>query len=201
MRYAGEEPEVHEGVVDPGLAAAHPGLTLLWTAADAAPGPTPAELRRRLRAAADRIGGPQAIRFRQGDVAHAHRVFLRHLGIDPDAEPAPAEALMLGRTRQGGLPSRGNVADALAVAALDTGVGVTAFDADAIAGDLELAAAAARPVVRDREGVLAGLFEPPPGRGALGPETRRIALVVIGVPGVPRLAVDEALWIAWDTLA
>jgi len=50
----------------------------------AAPGPTPRELAARLRGHADRIGGAQALALRGRDVPHAHRVFFRHVGLDPD---------------------------------------------------------------------------------------------------------------------
>jgi hypothetical protein len=56
-------------------------------------------------------------------------------------------------------------------------------------------------VVADGEGPVAVLFEPAAGRAAIGAATRRIALAAVGVPGVPRLSVEEALWTAWDTLA
>jgi len=194
VRYAGDEPEVRTG------RSALAGVALLWTVVQARPGASPPEVRQRLRALADRLGGAQAREFRHGDLAHAYRVFLRRAGIDPDAEPPPAEALVLRRMREGGLRSRGNVADALVIATLDTGVGVVALDADAIVGALAVEATAP-PVVADERGPLAVLFEPPGSRAALSAATRRIALVAVGVPGVPRLSVEEALWTAWDTLA
>jgi DNA/RNA-binding domain of Phe-tRNA-synthetase-like protein len=69
MRYVGDEPPVRPGPVAPALADEHPGLRLAWTEVEATPGPTPRELRERLRAMADRMRGAQAIavrRMRQG---------------------------------------------------------------------------------------------------------------------------------------
>ena len=129
-----EEPEVRAGLVAPAVAAEHPGLRLAWTDVHAAPGPAPAELRARLRAMADRIRGADAIALRHRDVPHAHRVFFRHVGLDPDVVRTPVEELVLRRMGEGGLRSRGLVADALTVAVLETGVGVWAFDAAAVVG-------------------------------------------------------------------
>ena len=107
MRYAGDEPEVRPGLVSPELAAEHPGLWLAWTELEAAPGPTPPELRERLRAMADRIRGADAIAMRGREIPHAHRVFFRHVGLDPDVVRTPVEAIMLRRMQQGGLRPQG----------------------------------------------------------------------------------------------
>jgi hypothetical protein len=194
MRYAGDEPDVRTG------GSALPGVTLLWTVAEAAPGRSPKELRERLRAAADRMTGAQALALRHRDVVHAYRVFFRRIGIDPDERPTPAEAIALRRMRHGALLSRGLVEDALTVATLETAVPLCALDADRLTGDLGVEATAP-PVLADRAGAVAVLFEPAAARAAIGPATRRIALAAVGVPGVPRLSVEEALWTAWDTLA
>jgi DNA/RNA-binding domain of Phe-tRNA-synthetase-like protein len=208
MRYAGDDPELRRGVVAPALAAEHPGLGLVWTVVDAAPARTPPELRERLRAAADRMHGAQALALRHHDVPHAYRVFFRHVGLDPDAVRTPVEAIALRRMREGGLRPQGLVADALTIAVLDTGVGVWALDADRLAGMLAVRlAAAGEPmpagtlVLADEAGPLAVLFEPPAARAAVARATRRIALVAVAVPGVPELSVQEALWTAWDILA
>jgi hypothetical protein len=201
VRYAGDEPEVHAGRVASELAAEHPGLRLAWTELDAAPGPTPPELRERLRATADRIRGAEAIAMRTREVPHAHRVFFRHVGLDPDVVRTPVEAAVLRRMSEGGLRPQGLIADALTVAVLETGVGVQAFDAAAVVGAPQLGEAEGRLVIADEQGPLAVLFGEPEPRAAPTRDTRRIALVAVAVPGVADLFVHEALWTAWDILA
>jgi DNA/RNA-binding domain of Phe-tRNA-synthetase-like protein len=217
MRPVGEDPPVRRGLLAPSLAAEHPGLWLAWTEVQAVPGPTPPELRVRLRAMADRMRGPQAIALRHRDVPHAYRVFFRHVGLDPDVVRTPAEAVALRRMQQGGLRPRNLVDDAVTVAVMETGVGVWAFDAARLVGTLGLREAAegeplgrgdrplplpaGRLVIADEAGPLAVLFEPPAPGAAVTKATRRIALVAIAVPNVPDLFVQEALWIAWELLA
>ena len=62
----------------------------------------------------------------------AHRVFFRHVGLDPDVVRTPVEAVALRRMTEGGLRPRGLIDDALTVAVLETGVGVWAFDASLV---------------------------------------------------------------------
>jgi DNA/RNA-binding domain of Phe-tRNA-synthetase-like protein len=201
VRYAGDDPDVRPGLVSPEVAAEHPGLWLAWTEAEAAPGPTPRELRDRLRAMADRIRGGDAIALRSREVPHAHRVFFRHVGLDPDVVRTPVEAIVLRRMEQGGLRPQGLIADALTVATLETGVGVWAFDAAALVGALGLRTDGGRLVIADEQGPVAVLFAEPGERVAVSKRTRRVALAAVAVPGVPDLFVQEALWVAWDILA
>jgi DNA/RNA-binding domain of Phe-tRNA-synthetase-like protein len=196
----GDEPAIRRGRVSPALAAEHPGLWLAWTEVDAAPGRTPRELATRLRGLADRMTGAQALALRGRDVPHAYRVFFRHVGLDPDVVRTPVEAVALRRLQEGGLHPRGLVEDALTVAVLETGVGVSAFDADRLTGSLGLREDAGTLVVADDDGPLAVLFGEPDERAAVNRTTRRIALVAIAVPNVPDLFVEEALWTAWDIL-
>jgi DNA/RNA-binding domain of Phe-tRNA-synthetase-like protein len=194
-----DEPEVRRGHVAAAVAAEHPGLWLAWTEVAAAPGPSPRELRGRLRALADRMHGAQAIALRSRDVPHAYRVFFRHVGLDPDVDRTPVEAVALRRMADGGLKSYGLVDDALTVAVLETGVGLAVFDADRLSGAPALREAEGRLVIADDEGTLAVLFGEPV-RAAVDRGTRRLALVAVAVPNVPDVFVEEALWIAWDIL-
>jgi DNA/RNA-binding domain of Phe-tRNA-synthetase-like protein len=196
-----DEPDVRRGLVATELAAEHPGLWVAWTDVAAAPARTPPELRDRLRALADRMRGPQAIALRSRDVPHAYRVFFRHVGLDPDVVRTPVEQVAVRRMADGGLHPRGLVDDALTIAVLETGVGVSAFDADRVVGAPALRLEAAGTIVlADEEGPLAALFGEPHERAAVTPRTRRIALVAVAVPNVPDVFVEEALWIAWDIL-
>ena len=192
-----DEPEVRRGIVAEAVAAEHPGLWLAWTEVDARPAPTPRDLRDRLRRMADRMTGAEAIAMRRRDVPHAHRVFFRHIGLDPDVVRTPVEALVLRRMTEGGLRPQGLIADALNVAVLETGVGVWAFDG--LVGAPRIDQDLGRLVLADENGRLAVLFGEVE-RAAPGKRTRRLTLVAIGVPGVGELVVEEALWTAWDIL-
>jgi DNA/RNA-binding domain of Phe-tRNA-synthetase-like protein len=194
-----DEPEVRHGLVAPEVAAEHPGLWLAWTEVAAAPGPSPPELRARLRALADRMHGAQAIALRSREVPHAYRVFFRHVGLDPDVVRTPVEAVAMRRMADGGLKSHGLIDDALTVAVLETGVGVVAFDAAGLAGAPALREAGDRLVIADEEGVLSVLFGDPQ-RAVVERHTARIALVAVAVPNVADVFVEEALWTAWDIL-
>jgi DNA/RNA-binding domain of Phe-tRNA-synthetase-like protein len=196
-----DEPEVRRGLVAPELAAEHPGLWLAWTDVAAVPGRTPPELRDRLRALADRMRGPQAIALRSREVPHAYRVFFRHVGLDPDVVRTPVEQVALRRMVDGGLHPRGLVEDTLTIATLETGVGVTAFDADRVVGAPALRMDAAGTIVlADEQGPLGPLFGDPAARAAVTRDTRRIALVAVAVPNVADVFVEEALWTAWGIL-
>jgi DNA/RNA-binding domain of Phe-tRNA-synthetase-like protein len=195
-----DEPEVRHGHVAPELAAEHPGLWVAWTEVECTPGPTPPELRARLRGLADRMHGAQAIALRSREVPHAYRVFFRHVGLDPDVHRTPAEAVALRRMTEGGLHPHGLIDDALTIAVLETGIGVAAFDADRLAGPPRLRADGGRLVVADDEGAISMLFGNPLERAAIHRRTRRLALVAVAVPNVADVFVEEALWIAWDIL-
>jgi len=191
------EPAVRRGIVAEAVAVEHPGLWLAWTEVEATPAPTPRDLRDRLRRMADRMTGAEAIAMRRREVPHAHRVFFRHIGLDPDVVRTPVEALVLRRMTEGGLRPQGLIADALNVAVLETGVGVWAFDG--LVGPPRIDQDLGRLVLADENGRLAVLFGEVE-RAAPGKSTRRLTLVAIGVPGVGELVVEEALWTAWDIL-
>ena len=197
-----DEPVVRRAAVEPELAAEYPGLWLAWTAVPATLRASPPELRARLRGLADRMHGAQALALRTHEVPHAYRVFFRHVGLDPDLYRTPVEAIALRRMFEGGLHSRGLVEDALTVAVLETGVGVMGFDADGLAGELQLRRDDADDtiVIADDEGRVAVLFCEPDARAHLSRDTRRVALVAVTIPNVAQIFVEEALWTAWEIL-
>jgi DNA/RNA-binding domain of Phe-tRNA-synthetase-like protein len=210
-----EEPELREGDVDAALAEEWPELRLAWTAFEAIPGPSPPELRDRLRLLSDRFRGPQAIALRRAPIPHAYRVFFRHIGLEPDETRTPVEALALERMKHGGFRSRSLLDDAITIAVMDTSVPVWALDAAVLDGGLGLRAAregeplgrdgvalpAGRLVVADDRGPLAVLFgDPAPGCGVTE-RSRELALFSVAVPGVPPIHVEEALWTVWDIVA
>jgi hypothetical protein len=184
------EPPIRVGDVDPRIAAEHPGLGLRWCEFEAElPRRSPPALRERIRTLSDRARGAQAIALRARPIPHAYRVLFRHLGMEPDEDRIPVEALMLERLRRGAYPSRGLLADALMVATIETEVGVWACSP---VGALRLALDGGRVVVADGRGVVAPLFSVPP------PVSGRVVVYAVVAPGVPEIAVEEALWTAWD---
>jgi len=203
------EPSLRDGVVHPELAEEWPGLRLVWTAFDAVPGHSPPELRERLRLLSDRFRGPQAIALRRQPIAHAYRVFFRHIGLEPDETRTPVEALALERMQHGGFRSRSLLDDAITVAVMDTSVPVWALDAAALEGELTLRSAShgeaglpgGRLVVADAAGPVAVLFGEAALRGGVTPEARSLVLYSVAVPGVPPIHVEEALWTVWDIVA
>jgi DNA/RNA-binding domain of Phe-tRNA-synthetase-like protein len=212
-----DEPALRRGAVEPALAEEWPGLRLAWTSFPAVAGPSPPELRERLRLVSDRFRGPQAIALRRQPIPQAYRVFFRHIGLEPDEQRVPVEALALERMQRGGFRSRNLLDDAITIAVMDTSVPVWALDAGAVKGGLQLRAAVAgeplgrseaapelpggRLVVADDANALAVVFgDLAPGHG-VSRDTREMALFSIAVPGVPGIHVEEALWTVWDIVA
>ena len=207
--------ETARGAIDPGLAKEHPGLYLRWVEVDHGSGRSPRELKRRLAELSDRFAGPQAVTFRTKPIPYAYRVFYRHIGLDPDEQPTPPEQAVLDRMLKGGFVSRNLLDDALTIAMIESGVPVLALDADRIEGGIAVRPSHAGEGLEGRPGalpegtlVLADEIRPlallfgalASGRG-VSPSTRRTALVVVGVAGVPEIAVEEALWIASEIVA
>ena len=208
--------ELEAGRIDPEVAAEFPELRLWCLTLAARSGRSPAELRERLRQMSDRFRGPQAVVMRQRPVPWAYRVFFRHIGLDPDVDRTPVEALALERLRAGGFKSRSLLDDALTIAVMETEVPVWALDAELVRGGLALRPAdrgerfgdgeyasdvpRGRLLVADDAGPVGVLFGAlAPGRG-VGPETTRMTLFSVQVTGVPDIHVEEALWTVADIL-
>jgi DNA/RNA-binding domain of Phe-tRNA-synthetase-like protein len=202
------------GWVAPELDEELPGLALHYAYVDRGSGRSPRAVKERLRALADRFSGPQAVNLRQQPIPWAYRVFYRHIGLDPDEQPTPVEALALERMRKGGFPSRNLLDDALTIATIESGVALRAFDADHVSGSPGVRPAwpgeklEGRPgelppgtlVIVDELRPLALLFGPLAAGCGVSGRTRRTLLCAIQVKGVPRLAVSEALWLAIGVL-
>lgn len=198
----------------PELAAEFPGLGITWIELEGRPGRSPEPVRRRLRDLADRFYGAQAIHLRERPIPWAYRAFFRQIGLDPDRTRTPVEQLALDRLQHGGYESKGLPADALTIATVETGVALRAFDADRLQGALCLRTAApgeAMPggpaglvggslVIADERAPIALLFGDTAEGLAVERRTRRFAVAAIQVGGVPRIAVEEALWIVETTL-
>lgn len=198
------------GWVAPQLRDELPGLALRYATVDRGSGRSPREVKQRLRELSDRFTGGQAVNLRHRDIPWAYRVFYRHIGLDPDEQPTPVEAVALERIKRGGFVSRNLLDDALTIATIESGVALCAFDAESVTGRPGIRpsdpgeALSGRPgelppgtlVIAD-EGVPLGLLfgAIASGRGVV-PRTTRTLLCAVQVKGVPDIAVEEAIWLA-----
>jgi DNA/RNA-binding domain of Phe-tRNA-synthetase-like protein len=166
------------------------GARLAWCTLTVARDPTrrsPPVLRERLRALSDRhVSDP-----RRHEIPAAYDRLQRRLGID---RRSPPEALTVARLIRGAYRSRGILADALTLATADTEVAVWALDADALRGDPRIDGRA----VADDTGLLADLFSTP---ATVTHATRALLLFTVVAPGIPDLAVEEALHTARELTA
>ena len=96
------ELELSEGWVEEELAGDFPELGLVHAPLDVVPRRSPPDVKERLRALADRYTGAKVVHMRQDAVPWAYRVFSRQVGIDPDTDRTPVEAIAVERLRHGG---------------------------------------------------------------------------------------------------
>jgi DNA/RNA-binding domain of Phe-tRNA-synthetase-like protein len=205
--------ELRDGWVERELAEEFPELRLVHTSLEARPGRSPLELKERLRALADRYTGAKVIHMRQDSVPWAYRVFSRQVGIDPDTDRTPVEAIALERLRHGGLRSENLLDDALTVAIAETGVPLVALDGDRLDGELGLRQSrpgerlgALRPlsrqqiVIADATRPVAVVLGQAGDETGVTPACERMVLCALQVKGVPRISVEEALWVAAEWL-
>jgi len=217
MTEAEGEATARTGAVEPAVAAEFPGLELRFTIVPAVPPNSPPELRARLGELSDRFGGARVVAMRTQAVAHAYRAFYRQVGLDPDVTRVPSEAAAVQRLLHGGFRSRDRISDALLVALLETGVPVWGLDAGSVdpatlgiratlageclgRGEGAVPLGPGRLVIADQVRIHAALFgEFAPGSGPDG-RSREIVLVSVGVPGVPSIHLEEALWLSIELL-
>jgi DNA/RNA-binding domain of Phe-tRNA-synthetase-like protein len=209
------ELELRRGWVGEELAAEFPELGLIHVTRPVVRWRSPRTVKERLKVMSDRFTGAKAVQVRQQPVPWAYRVFFRQIGIDPDARRTPPEAAALERMRAGEFASRNLLDDALVIATVETGVPVLAYDAERMDGDIGLRLALAGErlggggrdlrggeiVVADEAGPVAVLFGDTGPRRGVDTATKEVLLVAVQVKGVPDVSVEEALWIAADTLA
>lgn len=210
-----EELVSEHGWVAPVLRDEFPGLGLAWTEVQGPSGRSPDPVRRRLRELSDRFHGAHAVHMRERPIPWAYRVFFRQIGLDPDRTRTPVEALALERMKSGAFKSRNQLDDSLTIATVETGVALCAFDADRVVGRLGIRDSGpgesleGRPgelppgslVIADERRPLGLLFGATAGGRGVQPRTVRITVVAIQVKGVPRIAVEEALWMASAVMA
>ena len=207
------ELDLRDGWVDPELVEEFPEIGILYAPVEARPGRTAASVKARLRDLANRYTGSHVVHMRQDPVPWAYRVFYRQVGIDPDTERTAAEQVALDRLRVGGFKSRNSVDDALTIAIAETGVPVIALDADRVGKAIGLRLSrpgerlgeGGRPltsrqlVVADEDRALGVLFGEIDEGAGVTPDTKRMVLAALSVKGVPRISVEEAVWIAAET--
>lgn len=207
---------VELGRVAPELAEELPGLGLVWMRVAARPGRSPKPVRERMRELASRITGARVVQSRQDAVPWAYRVLWRRLGLDPDRDRTPVEALMVERLRHGGLASHGMPGDATVTATLETGVPVAVFDADRVgsgvglrparagetlgAEEAQLPLRAGEVIYADEQRPLARLTGEVASHCDVSGDTTTMLLCALSAAGVPDMALEEALWIAADLL-
>jgi DNA/RNA-binding domain of Phe-tRNA-synthetase-like protein len=203
------------GFVEPAVEAEFPGLALAWTIVEVRSKSSPRAVRQRLRHLSNRFGGANVVAMRTQPIPHAYRAFFRQIGLDPDATRIPSEEAAVNRLLHGGFRSTGLVDDALLIALVETGVPVWALNADRVDaaglgirttrqkerfGTLGQPLGPGRLVVADSHTVHALLFGLiAPGHAADG-KTKRATLFAVGVPGVPAIHLEEALWISREML-
>lgn len=183
------------GTIDPDLAADFPTLTL-WSATFAVPPRGRREdLRARLDALDDRVRALATGALRSDSIAGAYRAFARQLGLDPDVDRLPIDALAVERLTRGRLESRGLVPDALRVAMLETAVPLWALDAAAADGPLRVALDdAGSASVSDDGGALMPLLGEPSGPQAVRDDSDHVIVLGLGVGAVAPATVEEAFW-------
>jgi DNA/RNA-binding domain of Phe-tRNA-synthetase-like protein len=202
------------GFLAPELREELPGLALRYLSIERGSGRAPRHVKERLSHLSNRFSGPQAINLRHQPIPWAYRVFYRHIGLDPDEQPTPVEAVALERMKRGGFISRSLLDDALTIAIIESGVALRAFDAGRSEGRLGIRQTEPREGLEGRPGelpsgtlVIADEARPlgllfgatAAGRG-VRPRTRRTILAAVQVKGVPDIAVEEAIWLAADVL-
>ena len=216
MTEAGSQVEPSVGWLDDELSREFPALRLRSITVSARARRSSHGVKQRLKTISDRFHGARAITLRQDPVPWAYRVFYRHIGLDPDAQRTPIEEAALQRLIKGAFRSQNLLDDALLIALMETGVPMWALDAGAVDGQLGIRMAVAgerlgrrhgahllpsgRLVVADQRSPLAVLFGDLAAGHGVTPDTRKITLFGVQVPGVPEIHVEEALWLSVELL-
>lgn len=200
-----------DGWVGEDVAADFPQLGLLHLTVELTAPVTSKGLKDRLPDLERYFGGGVVTQLRTRPVTAAHRVFFRQIGLDPDVDRTPVEAIVLARLTQGRFTSRGFLADALTITAMETEVPVGAIDGRSVLGPLGVSVAregeeldgdppvlltASSLVVADITRPLALAFGAAASPFAPAEDAEQAVLYALVVPGVARATVVEALWVA-----
>ncbi|MGI8921645.1 MAG: hypothetical protein ACR2HD_08265 [Solirubrobacteraceae bacterium] len=213
--------EAAVGWIADDVAAEFPELGLRFLEVPAVGGRSPQSIRDRLAFLSNRFRGAQAVTMRQDPIPWAYRVFYRHIGLDPDEQRTPLEALAVRRLLEGAFRSQGLLEDARTLALLETGVPIWAVDAAHRTGALGIRPAEPGELLGRTARGTTGLPKLPRGRLVVADSVRplavlfgdlgaglevssgseRMVLFSVQVAGVPELHVEEALWNCLEVLA
>jgi DNA/RNA-binding domain of Phe-tRNA-synthetase-like protein len=205
------------GWIDPEVAAEFPDLELVQTTVPVGTGRSAPEIRERLRYLSRRMSGAEAVAFRTRPIPHAYRVLFRHLGMDPDEQRPPGEAVVVDRLVKGEYRADNRLDDAITIAVAETGVPVWGLDEDKLEGVLGLRPAVrgerlgtdeladdlpgGRLVLADEARTVGVLFGPLATSHLVTRETRATRLFAIRAPSVPSIHLEEALFTAAECLS
>lgn len=205
------------GWIDPEVAAEFPDLELVQMTVPVGTGRSAPEIRKRLRYLSQRMAGAEAIAFRTRPIPQAYRVLFRHLGMDPDEQRPPGEAVVLERLMRGHHPADNRLDDAITIAVAETGVPVWGLDEERVEGVLGLRPArtgerigtdeyanevpGGRLVIADEVGTVGVLFGPLATSHLVTKRTTATRLFAIRAPGVPSIHLEEALFTCAECLA
>ncbi len=209
-------PEPEHGWIDPEVAAEFGDIELAQVTVPVGSGRPAPEIRDRLRYLSRRMSGAEAVAFRTRPIPQAYRVLFRHLGLDPDRERPPGEAIVIERLIHGEHRAENRLDDAITIAVAETGVPVWGLDEDKLSGPLGLRTARAgerlgtaefadelpggRLVIADDHGVVAVLFGRLASSHLVTKDTRSTRLFAIRAPQVPAIHLEEALLQCVDCL-
>ncbi|MCW2989574.1 MAG: hypothetical protein JWM73_168 [Solirubrobacterales bacterium] len=205
------------GWVDPEVAAEFPDLELVQTTVPVGTGRSAPEIRERLRYLSQRMSGGEAVAFRTRPIPQAYRVLFRHLGMDPDEQRPPGEAVIVERLIKGEYAADNRLDDAITIAVAETGVPVWGLDEDRVEGLLGMRPARAgetvgtdqhanevpggRLVLADEARTVGVLFGKLATSHLVTRQTRSTRLFAIRAPSVPAIHLEEALFTCAECLA
>lgn len=201
--------DIEIGWIDHEVAAEFPDLRLHHITLDARARVSPPELQGQLADLSTRFRGRQALELPRKPIPSAYRAFFRQVGLDPDVDRNPAEAVSFDRILRGRFVSRDHLSDALTAAVIETHIALGLIDADAVNGPLGIRPVRATdttdiPVgvlaIADADQAVAPLFGPTFSTFAPTYRTRRVAVTAIGVAGVEDWMVGHGLWRVADLL-
>jgi DNA/RNA-binding domain of Phe-tRNA-synthetase-like protein len=203
------ELEAETGWLDHHFAAEFPTVSMRYTVIEAANRRSSDAMRNRLADHSTKFTGRRALDLPRHQIPAAYRAFYRQLGLNPDAQPPPVEAIARERVLRGWFPSYGVVADALLVATVESHIALYVIDAAGLDGPLGIRPArdadsphfaAGTLVIADAEKAVAELFGPPIEPYAVSRDTTTIGIYAVGVPGMDPWLLDDALWRVADMI-
>jgi DNA/RNA-binding domain of Phe-tRNA-synthetase-like protein len=195
--------EAEDGWVDHVVAREFPKLRMRYAVIDAGPVKSPPEMQHRLEDISTRFRGRKAMELPSKPIPSAYRVFQRQVGLNPEINPSPIEAISRDRILRGTFLSRDRLRDALLIATIESQIAIAVLDADTVELPLGIRQVRADDatelpigtlVVADASNAVAELLGPPEPPNEVHMHTTRSAVVAIGVAGIADWMLDDALW-------